>query len=54
MLYLISSLALLPLEFLQIDDVKVRKLISEKKENALVPGLRIFSEESTVVRKVLG
>ena len=41
----------IPLEFLKIDEVKLKRLISEKKEKVEIPGLRVFSKESTIIRK---
>ena len=41
----------IPLEFLKIDEVKLKRLISEKKSNVEIPGLRVFSKESTIIRK---
>jgi len=41
----------IPLEFLKVDEVKLKRLISEKKSNVEIPGVRVFFRESTIIRK---
>ena len=50
----VSDLSQVPTEFLCLDEAKVRKFLSTTKGETPIRGLRIFSEESPIIRKGSG
>ena len=47
----VLDLSQVPLEFLCVDEAKVKKLLASSKGETPIPGLKIYSEESPIIRK---